>query len=271
MMPSFLFYYDQLRSVKAQDPDTLAIWCNKLRKVEALSIPISNLIDLPTAAVSERFSQIHWQTTWPIHFQGVTGQDSVVGADSLAHFSGTDSWNNIVEANAVVDIVSTLINDGVSSMKIGVVTPFQGQVAAIRKLLRRMYYCDVNEGTMENYQAVEQDVIILSLTRDNKELVAHDVKKRMGVFGQPKQMNVAMTRAENLYIVIGDPNAMWNNPCWRQFLRFCLQNGLCYGCGLKQKPEEHDISYASTLDITNKGGMNSDLIVSALEKIHQLQ
>lgn len=268
MMPSALFYYDRLRSVKAPDPDNIAFWCDKLRKVEALSFPTSDSIDSPTASVCEKFSQVHRQTTWPIHFRGVMGEDSVVVADSLANFSGTDSWKNVAETKVVVDIVSNLINDGVSPGQIGVMTPFRGQVAAIRRLLRENYFFDVNVGTIENYQAVEQDVIVLSLTRANKELVGHDVKKRMGVFGQPKQANVAMTRAENLFIVVGDPNTMWSDPCWRQFLRFCLRNGLWYGCGLKQNPEERDISYVSTLDLTDEG--SSNVIVSTLEKIHHV-
>jgi hypothetical protein len=267
MIPSALFYYDRLRSVKMLNPDNLAFWYNKLRKVEALCIPTTDLIDSPTA--SEKFSQVHRQTTWPIHFRGVRGKDSVVGADSLANFSGTDSWENFEEAKVVVDIVSTLNNDGVLLNQIGVMTPFRGQVAAIRRRLREKHYYDVNVGTIENYQAVEQDVIILSLTRANKELVCHDVKKRMGVFGQPKQVNVAMTRAENLYIVVGDPNVMWDDPCWRQFLRFCLRNGLWYGCGLEQKQEERDLSYVSTIDVTDNGKMNSNVVVSTLEKIHR--
>jgi helicase MOV-10 len=197
------------------------------------------------------------------------GKDSVAAADSLANFSGTDSWENFKEAMVVVDIVSTLKNEGVLLTQIGVMTPFRGQVAAIRKHLRARHYYDVNVGTIENYQAVEQDVIILSLTRANKELVHHDVKNRMGVFGQPKQVNVAMTRAENLFIVVGDPNVMWDDLCWRQFLRFCLRNGLWYGCGLKQKPEKCDVSYVSTIDIIDKGKMNSHVVVSTLEKIHR--
>jgi helicase MOV-10 len=269
MIPSALFYYDRLRSVKKLNPDNLAFWRDKLRKVEALSAPPTDLIDSPTASPSEKKSQIHRQTTWPIHFRGVMGKDSVVGADSLANFSGTDSWENFEEATVVVDIVSTLKHDGVLLTQIGVMTPFRGQVAAIRRRLREKLYYDVNVGTIENYQAVEQDVIILSLTRANKELLYHDVKKRMGVFGQPKQVNVAMTRAENLYIVVGNPNVMWDDPCWRQFLRFCLRNGLWYGCGLEQKLEERDLPYVSTIDLTDKVKMNSNVVVSTLEKIHR--
>lgn len=127
MMPSSLFYFDRLSSAEAQDPDTLAFWCDKLRKVEDLSAPTCDVFDLPTASMSEKFSQIHRQTTWPIHFRGVMGVDTVVGADSLTNFSGTDSWQNVAETEVVVDIISTLINAGVSQGQIGAMTPFRGQ------------------------------------------------------------------------------------------------------------------------------------------------
>lgn len=52
------------------------------------------------------------------------------------------------------------------------------------------------------FLTVEYDVIVLSLTRSTQSFVEHDVKHRMGVFGQPKRSNVAMTRAEFMFIVV---------------------------------------------------------------------
>jgi superfamily I DNA and/or RNA helicase len=82
-----------------------------------------------------------------------------------------------------------------------------GQVVLLRQYLRKKNFFDVNVGTIENYQGVEQDVIIFSLTRSNPLFVHHDIKKRMGVFGEVryKQANVALTRAENLFIMVGNP------------------------------------------------------------------
>ena len=77
----------------------------------------------------------------------------------------------MTEAYAVLDIVSALAEDGLDPARIGVMTPFRGQVAQIRNLLREKYLYDVNVGTIENYQAVQQDVIILSLTRANHVFV----------------------------------------------------------------------------------------------------
>ena len=34
----------------------------------------------------------------------------------------------------------------------------------------------------------------------------------------PKQANVALTRAENLFIVVGNPECMWEDPMWRQWV-----------------------------------------------------
>ena len=270
MMPSSLFYFDRLKSVKEPDLDTLTFWCNKLRHVESLSIRVTNDIDSTIEIATEPFSQIHRQTTWPIHFRGVCGVDSVVGTDSLVHFSGTDSWKNSAEVKAVVEIIATLISSGVAPRQIGAMTPFRGQVTEIRKALREKQYYDVNVGIIENYQAIEQDVIVLSLTRANAEFIDHDVKKRMGIFRLPKQANVAMTRAENLFIVVGNPNIMAVDPLWRQYLRFCYRNGLWYGDGLTQKSEEVDISYVSTIDLTDEQAMASQVVISTLEKIQRV-
>mmetsp|Transcript_32843 Transcript_32843/g.79481 ORF Transcript_32843/g.79481 Transcript_32843/m.79481 type:complete len:354 (+) Transcript_32843:580-1641(+) len=282
MMPSSFFYFDRLRSAKAPDIDALTYWCEKLRMVEDLSMPVAVSLSEkhpsplnnqpPDKSMFGMFARIHRQTTWPIHFRGVKGADSSV---SLLMCSGTESWQNIMEATVTVDIISTLIKSGVEPGRIGAMSPFRGQVVAIRKLLREKYYHDVNVGTIENYQAVEQDVIVLSLTRANHEFVDNDVKKRMGVFGQPKQANVAMTRAENLFIVVGDPSVMWRDPCWRQWLRFCFRNGLWYGDGLWNQMNIASLKgmkFVSTLDHTKKvdDGTNTDaILVSTLEKIHR--
>jgi hypothetical protein len=118
----------------------------------------------------------------------------------------------------------------VSNRSIGVMAPFRGQVVLIRKLLRlKPSLGGVNVGTIEDYQSVEHDVIILSLTRSNIKFVDQDVENRMGVFRQPKTTNVAMTRAEHLFIVVGNPTTMLYDPIWKQWLLFCLRNGLWFG------------------------------------------
>jgi AAA domain len=76
---------------------------------------------------------------------------------------------------------------------------------------------------------VERDVIVLSLTRADEKFVTTDMASRAGVFNQVKRTNVSLTRAEHLFIVVGNPNLMVKDLIWRQWLWFCLRNGVWYG------------------------------------------
>lgn len=97
----------------------------------------------------------------------------------------------------------------------------------------------------------------------------------MGVFGEVryKQANVALTRAENLFVMIGNPEPMWNDRLWTQFLMFCFRNGLWYGQAL----DETDMQVLSSRDRKmistpqeDRGRETMVTIVSTLEKIQRL-
>lgn len=234
MMPSSLFYYDKLESIEKQDTP---VWASKLRNVEALSKPASGLAILwdticgilPTNAwtcADLTAIQVRRKENWPVHFRGVVGQDRSV---TIETFAGSSSFSNHAEAVAVVEIVSTLVADKVSTSAIGVMSPFRGQVVLIRQMLRTKGLNGVDVGTVENYQAAERDVIVLSLTRSSEKFISHDAADRTGVFQQPKRTNVALTRAGHLFIVVGNPNLMIKDSIWKQWLWFCLRNGLWYG------------------------------------------
>ena len=38
----------------------------------------------------------------------------------------------------------------------------------------------------------------------------------------PQRFNVAITRAMALLIVVGDPNALWADPSWRELLQYAV-------------------------------------------------
>lgn len=235
MMPSSLFYFDKLEVV---DGHSATDWISKLRCVEALSKPATELALKWNQCSAPSNSAPSWnacepeilrfrrQETWPIHFRGVVGHDTAVAIEA---FAGSDCWCNLQEAETVFEIVSALVANGVKTSSIGIMSPFRGQVTLIRKLLRAANLNGVDVGTIEDYQAVERDVIVLSLTRADKMFVANDVAGRAGVFNQVKRTNVSLTRAEHLFIVVGNPNLMVQDLIWRQWLWFCLRNGVWYG------------------------------------------
>jgi superfamily I DNA and/or RNA helicase len=195
MVPSALFYADKLHAHDPNDKKRANFWCEMLRRVEALSSPV---VDASLEALPEEVRP-QKEFGWPIHFRSVVGKDVCVTVNS--GFSGS-SWANRMEAEVTAEIVATLTSSGVGTQSIGVLSPFRGQVVMIRDLLRQRDLGAVNVGTVEDYQAAEKEVIVLSLTRSNISFVQHDIENRMGLFGQPKRSNVAMTRAECLFIVV---------------------------------------------------------------------
>ena len=197
--------------------------------------------------------------------------------------------------------MNNLVDGGVITSRIGVMSPFRkfeicafpiskqgflfsrtnldyvagGQVVLIRQYLRSKNFFDVNVGTIENYQGVEQDVIIFSLTRSNPAFVQHDIKRRMGVLGvsRYKQANVALTRAENLFVMIGNPEVMWDDMLWRQWLMFCFRNGLWFGRGLEEKKIQTIMS-SEGREIMSSPNQHMDkessTIVSTIEKVNRI-
>ncbi|KAL7516520.1 LOW QUALITY PROTEIN: hypothetical protein ACHAWX_001531, partial [Stephanocyclus meneghinianus] len=150
MMPSSFFYFDRLRCANEMNAKDLNFWQSRLREIEALSRPLLH----PFRDEDEDFMhykfvkknpyfQVHKQSKWPIHFLGVRGEDKSI---ALETFTGIDSWQNLMEADVVLEMVTTLVNGGVVTTRIGVMAPFRGQVILIRKLLRTRNFFDVNVG-----------------------------------------------------------------------------------------------------------------------------
>ena len=210
-IPSKLFYLDKLRSVYPDDLED-AKWCRALRRIESHS--------KPAYPCNEK------QYSWPIHFLGVKGQDVSLAVES---FWGSNSWCNCEEAEAVAGIVVSLCSNGVARKSIGVMAAFRAQVLHIRRLLRAKNLDSVNVGMVEDYQSVEREVIIVSLTRSNESFVSSDIDRNSGLFQQPKRVNVALTRAENLLIVVGNPTIMEKDPLWTAWLGYCRHHGFWYG------------------------------------------
>jgi helicase MOV-10 len=229
LMPSKLFYFDKLRSALNINHRLLKsnvsnhAFCDDKTWTDAVFSLESATVSPYPEFYATRPNQ------WPIHFRGVVGSDKSSVVDTIF---GSNSWCNEEEAKEVLNIVDILIKAGIRTSSIGVMALFRAQVVLIRKLLRDHGLGAVNVGTVENYQAVESGVVILSLTRSNEKYMRDDIKRHSGIFFQPKRMNVALTRAENLLVVVGNPNLMKKDPAWNAWLEFVRDNGFWFGAGL---------------------------------------
>ncbi|KAF9480299.1 P-loop containing nucleoside triphosphate hydrolase protein [Pholiota conissans] len=161
------------------------------------------------------------------------------------------SWFNPGQINKVVEVIKSLLNEPrlceppLRPREIAVMAPWRQQVWALRKRLRDEKCSAVDVGTVEDYQGRESRVVIISCVRSSSRFLEEDYKKGMGFMLQRKRMNVAITRAKELLIVVGNGALLQGDPYWKSFLQFTIRNGLYEGPELDL---EMDGSYISRLE-----------------------
>ncbi|KAF7291968.1 RNA helicase [Mycena indigotica] len=174
---------------------------------------------------------------FPIIFHSLAGKDD--------REASSPSFFNIDEASQVKKYVEILrgmdrqvrtgihITDG----DIGVIAPYHAQCVKIRKLLKPIAE-GVKVGSVEEFQGQERKVIIISTVRSSREFVTYDLRHTLGFVANPRRFNVAITRAQSLLIVVGDPNVLGLDPLWRAFLNYACTNGGWTGPDIPWDPSE---------------------------------
>ncbi|CAG9839969.1 unnamed protein product [Diabrotica balteata] len=85
-------------------------------------------------------------------------------------------------------------------------------------------------GTIEEFQGQEFDIIIISTVRSSKDFITSDLLHNLGFVAHPKRLNVAISRAKSLLLIVGNPKLLCSDPCWRAVVKYCLENGVYKGC-----------------------------------------
>ncbi|KAL0117562.1 hypothetical protein PUN28_010398 [Cardiocondyla obscurior] len=142
------------------------------------------------------------------------------------------SWYNPAEATQVYLYLLKLFEYGLEANDIGVITPYLKQVQEIRDLLLELDSPLPKISTVEGFQGQERKVIIISTVRSCNNLIDEDVKHALGFVASPKRLNVAITRARALLIILGNPNLLVFDPYWRSVLTYCIDHGGYINCTL---------------------------------------
>jgi len=92
---------------------------------------------------------------------------------------------------------------------------------------------------VEEFQGQERRVIILSTVRSTKkEYLEMDKDFHLGFLNNPKRFNVAITRAQALLILIGNPDMLCLDENWKRFLDYCGENRATVDVERKEKVED---------------------------------
>ncbi len=163
----------------------------------------------------------------PMLFHGLRGEDMREG--------NSPSWFNPVEAVQVMKYLQSLVNNTVYPLTfddIGIITPYRKQVEKIRLLIDKLGMEKVKVGSVEEFQGQERLVMIISTVRSKESEVDFDIVHNLGFLSNPKRFNVAITRAQALLIIIGNPHLLSQDPMLRELLTYSVKNKAYIGCDL---------------------------------------
>ncbi|KAK0204309.1 P-loop containing nucleoside triphosphate hydrolase protein [Desarmillaria ectypa] len=168
---------------------------------------------------------------FPIVFHSIAGKDD--------REASSPSFFNIDEVLDVMRTIEDLRSDKklrITDNDIGVIAPYHAQVLKIKNVLRRGYE-SIKVGSVEEFQGQERKVIIISTVRSSKEFIEYDLRHTLGFVASPRRFNVAVTRAQALLVIVGDPNVLSLDPLWRSFLNYVYKYGGWRGLPISWDPD----------------------------------
>uniref|UniRef100_UPI003AABEA36 putative helicase mov-10-B.1 n=1 Tax=Centroberyx gerrardi TaxID=166262 RepID=UPI003AABEA36 len=191
----------------------------------------------PCAAEKKRNSYCSWKHLpregFPLIFHGVVGNND--------REANSPSFFNKEEVDVLLDYLKKLIHDlhqnsvtKIEPEHIGIIAPYRKQVEKIRKALkidkdlRKENLENITIGSVEEFQGKESEVILVSTVRSNAKSIEQDQRFTLGFVNNEKRFNVAMTRAQALLIVVGNPAVLKTDPNWNQFIEYCSSKGGCW-------------------------------------------
>lgn len=165
-------------------------------------------------------------------------RNRVVFLDCPPIDDGLNDKVNLAEARAVADCVAALYglckanNRILKTEDVGVIVPYRNQISMIRACLRRKdsgVLPDIAIDTVERYQGSQRDIIIYSLTvrhaSQMRFLMSSVYNESDGLYNGDypvdRKLNVALTRAREQMILIGNRRLLEQSPLFRDLIDMC--------------------------------------------------
>jgi len=141
--------------------------------------------------------------------------------------SGAIQKVNAYESETVADLVHYLFGHYKTAGKvfhpgsIGVITPYRAQIAHIRQTLAQSGFNpdQITVDTVERYQGGARDIIIISLCTNTLHQL--NVLSSLSDEGIDRKLNVALTRAREQIIVLGNPELLAHSAIYQELIGFC--------------------------------------------------
>ena len=125
---------------------------------------------------------------------------------------GLQSYSNKHEANFVAALCWYLLQQGYERSQITILTMYTGQMLDIKKIMPLSQFNGVRLSAVDNFQGEENDIVILSLVRSNRQ-------ESVGFLREPNRICVSLSRARMGFYVIGNfkllcsQSSLWKEIC----------------------------------------------------------
>uniref|UniRef100_A0A4W4EC74 Probable helicase with zinc finger domain n=1 Tax=Electrophorus electricus TaxID=8005 RepID=A0A4W4EC74_ELEEL len=187
---------------------------------------------------------------YPLTFFTARGED-VQEKNSTAYYNNAEVFEiveRVEEMRRKWPVAWGKLDEG----SIGVVSPYADQVFRIRAELRKKRMPEVSVERVLNVQGKQFRVLFLSTVRTRhtckhkqtaikrKEQLVEDSTEDLdyGFLSNYKLLNTAITRAQSLVAVVGDPIALCSvgrcRKFWETFISICHENGSLHGITFEQ-------------------------------------
>ncbi|MFO7814694.1 MAG: IGHMBP2 family helicase [Halanaerobiales bacterium] len=131
---------------------------------------------------------------------------------------GSNSYDNPVEMEVLLDIVDEALKSELKPEQIAVIAPYKDQVDLLKKHTT-IENLEIN--TVDGFQGREKEVVLISLVRSND-------RNNIGFLRDLRRANVAFTRAKRKLIIIGDSSTITKNETYYNLINYIEENGLYY-------------------------------------------
>uniref|UniRef100_A0A0K2TFB5 RNA helicase n=1 Tax=Lepeophtheirus salmonis TaxID=72036 RepID=A0A0K2TFB5_LEPSM len=149
------------------------------------------------------------------------------------------SWYNYQEAFQIVLYLRKLYSiPRISEDQVGIITPYRKQVDCIKSYIQSFDLPIPKVGSVEEFQGQERLIILLSTVRSSTLDTPASTKHVLGFVGDEKRFNVALTRAKDLLIIVGNPKVLIQDSVWKEFIEYCDRNHVIDGCEFTFKEEQ---------------------------------
>ncbi|XP_036386794.1 helicase with zinc finger domain 2-like [Megalops cyprinoides] len=170
------------------------------------------------------------QKTSQIVFGHIDGEE--VSLVVTTEKGNENSKANREESRIVVGIAESLVNNSnIPQEQIAILSPYNAQVSEIKNLLKKNRMHKITVSTITKSQGSEWRYVILSTVRScpREEIEAEPsrawLSKHVGFVGDPNQINVGITRAQQGLCIIGNQVLLRCSKAWESLLRHYTSKG----------------------------------------------